>query len=169
MGNGRRDFLKTAGLGGALAAVPAMLAATLALMAREVRPRPYSITAAVTAVALALVYLSLEVRTLFHGEVLSHGATSNAEQYTYSTVWLVFGVALLAGGVWLRSQAVRFASAAVVILTVFKVFLVDMRDLTGIFQGLSFIGLGIVLLGIGRLYQRLLFPHRPPAGPMSTA
>jgi uncharacterized membrane protein len=148
--------------------VPAMLAATLALMAREVRPRPYSITAAVTAVALALVYLSLEVRTLFHGEVLSHGATSNAEQYTYSTVWLVFGVALLAGGVWLRSQAVRFASAAVVILTVFKVFLVDMRDLTGIFQGLSFIGLGIVLLGIGRLYQLLLFPRRPPAGPMST-
>jgi uncharacterized membrane protein len=149
--------------------LPAVLAATLALMAREVRPRPYSITAAVTAVALALGYLSLEVRTLFHGEVLSQGATSNAEQYTYSAVWLFFGVALLAVGVWLRSQAVRFASAAVVFLTVLKVFLVDMHDLTGIFQGLSFIGLGIVLLGIGWLYQRLLFPRRPPTGAMSTA
>jgi uncharacterized membrane protein len=148
--------------------LPAILAATLALMARETRPRPYSTIAAVTAVALALVYLSLEVRTFFHGEVLTEGVTGNAEQYTYSAVWLAFGVALLAAGVWLRSQAVRFASAAVVILTVLKVFLVDMHDLTGIFQGLSFIGLGIVLLGIGWLYQRLLFP-RPLAAPVSTA
>jgi uncharacterized membrane protein len=63
----------------------------------------------------------------------------------------------------LHSQAVRFASAAVVVLTVFKVFLVDMRGLTGIWQSLSFIGLGVVLLGIGWLYQRLLFPRRRPS------
>ena len=75
-------------------------------------------------------------------------------------MWLAFGVALLAAGICLQSQAVRFASAAVVVLTVVKVFLVDMRGLTGIYQALSFIGLGIVLMGIGWLYQRLLFP--PP-------
>jgi uncharacterized membrane protein len=114
-------------------------------------------------VALALAYLSLEVRTLYHGEVLGEGPTTDAEQYTYSAIWLAFGVALLAAGVWLRSQAVRLASAAVVILTVLKVFLVDMRDLTGIFQALSLIGLGAVLLGIGWLYQRLLFPRRAGA------
>jgi uncharacterized membrane protein len=50
----------------------------------------------------------------------------------------------------------------VVTATVLKVFLIDMRGLTGIYQGLSFIGLGAVLLGIGWLYQRLLFPRRPP-------
>jgi uncharacterized membrane protein len=143
--------------------IPAVLAAALALVSRGVRPPLYSVVAAVTAVALAMAYLTLEIRTLFHGEVLSGGGTSDAEQYTYSAVWLAFGVALLAAGVWLRSQAVRFASAAVVILTVLKVFLVDMRGLTGIFQGLSFIGLGVVLLGIGWLYQRLLFPRRAPA------
>ena len=144
--------------------LPAVLAAMLALMSRGVRPQWYSAAAAVTAVALALSYLSLEVRTLYQGEVLGRGETSDAEQYTYSAVWLAFGVALLAAGMWLRSQAVRFASAAVVILTVLKVFLIDMRDLTGIFQGLSFIGLGIVLLGIGWLYQRLLFPRRAGVG-----
>jgi uncharacterized membrane protein len=88
---------------------------------------------------------------------LTQGATSDAEQYTYSAVWLAFGVALLAAGTWLRSRPVRFASAAVTMLTVVKVFLVDMSNLTGIYQALSFIGLGIVLLGIGRFYQRLLF------------
>jgi uncharacterized membrane protein len=144
--------------------LPAVLAGVLALVSRSVRPRQYSTAAALTAVALALAYLSLEIRTLFHGEVLTEGPTSDAEQYIYSAVWLAFGVALLAAGVLLRSQAVRFASAMVVILTVLKVFLVDMRDLTGIYQGLSFIGLGIVLLGIGWLYQRLLFPRRTSPG-----
>jgi uncharacterized membrane protein len=143
--------------------LPAVLAAVLALRLRGVRPRAYSAAAAVTAVTLALVYLSLEVRTLYHGEVLSEGPTTDAEQYSYSAVWLAFGVALLAAGVLLRSQAVRFASAAVVILTVLKVFLVDMHDLTGIYQGLSFIGLGVVLLGIGWFYQRLLLPRRAGA------
>ena len=144
--------------------LPAMLAAALALQTRGVRPQSYSATAAVTSVALALAYLSLEVRTLYHGEVLTFGAITDAEQYTYSAVWLAFVVALLVAGMLLRSQAVRLASAAVVTLTVLKVFIVDMHDLTGVFQGLSFIGLGIVLLGIGWLYQRVLFP-RPGAFP----
>ena len=54
-----------------------------------------------------------------------------------------------------------------VCLVVAKVFLIDMSDLTGIYQSLSFIGLGIVLLGVGWLYQRLLFPRRapPPSSP----
>jgi len=47
---------------------------------------------------------------------------------------------------------------------VLKVFLVDMRGLAGIYQALSFIGLGIVLLAIGWLYQRLLFPKQVAAG-----
>ena len=148
---------------------PAVLAAALALVSRGVRPQPYSAAAAATAVVLALAYLSLEVRRLFHGEMLTSGPTTDAEQYIYSAVWLAFGVALLAAGVWLRSQPVRFASAAVVMLTVLKVFLVDMRNLTGIFQALSFIGLGIVLLGIGWLYQRLLFPRRARAGAGASA
>ena len=144
-------------------AFPALLAGTLALVTRGLRPRSYSIVAAIAAVALALSYLTLQVTRFYHGPVLTVGATGDAEQYTYSAVWLAFGVALLAAGSWLRSQPVRFASAAVTILTVLKVFLLDMSKLTGIYQALSFIGLGIVLLGIGRFYQRLLFIPRPPA------
>ena len=40
-----------------------------------------------------------------------------------------------------------------------------MADLAGAWQALSFIGLGLVLVGIGYLYQRLLFPRRLPAAP----
>ena len=143
--------------------IPALLAAILALIARNSRPLAYRAIAATTAVGLALMYLGLEVRALFHGEILTRGATTDAEQYTYSAVWLVFGVLLLIAGFWLRSQPARFASAAVVALTIGKVFLVDMSDLTGIFRALSFIGLGAVLVGIGWIYQRMLFPARRDA------
>lgn len=143
--------------------LPAVLAASLALMTRETRPRWYSTTAAVVAVGLALAYLSLEVRRLFHGPDLTEGLNSDAEQYSYSAVWLGFGVALLAAGTLFRSLPVRIASAAVILLTVLKVFLIDMSDLTGIYRALSFLGLGAVLMGIGWFYQRLLFPRVPPA------
>jgi uncharacterized membrane protein len=150
-------------------ALPAVLAAALALYTRGLRPRYYSLIAAIVAVTLALSYLSLEVRTLFHGSVLTAGRTSDAEQYTYSAVWLAFGVALLAVGAFLRSQPLRIASAAVVVLTIIKVFFVDMSDLKGIFQALSFIGLGVVLIGIGWFYQQLLFPRRGASPPGPTA
>lgn len=149
--------------------IPALLAGTLAYVTYGTRPYWYSVTAATTALALALAYLSLEICRLYHGPVLTEGATSDAEQYTYSAVWLLFGVALLAAGLWLRSLPLRIASAAVMVLTVLKVFLIDMSDLTGIYQALSFLGLGAVLIGIGWFYQRLLFPPRPVASEPSAA
>jgi uncharacterized membrane protein len=97
------------------------------------------------------------------------GSVSDAEQYTYSAVWLAFGVALLAAGITLRSLPLRVASAAVIVLTVLKVFLIDMSDLTGIYRALSFLGLGAVLIGIGWFYQRLLFPRSPIPDESSTA
>jgi len=142
--------------------LPAVLAIVLALIARTTRPLPYRIVAAITAVTLALFYLTLEVRRLFHGPVLG-GPTSDAEQYCYSTVWLLFGIALLAVGFVLRSQPARFLALGVVALTIAKVFIIDTASIGGIYRALSVIGLGVVLLGIGWLYQRLLYPRPPVA------
>ena len=76
-------------------------------------------------------------------------------------MWLAFGVLLLLAGIALKSQPARFASAAVVILTIGKVFLYDLAGVQGVYRALSFICLGLVLMGIGWLYQRLLFtPQR---------
>jgi uncharacterized membrane protein len=141
---------------------PAVLAIILALIARTTRPMPYRIVAATTAVILALFYLTLETRRLFHGPILA-GPTSDAEQYCYSTVWLVFGIALLAVGFFLRSQPARFLALGVITATIAKVFIVDTASISGIYRALSVIGLGVVLLGIGWLYQRLLYPRTPTA------
>jgi uncharacterized membrane protein len=77
----------------------------------------------------------------------------------------VFGVVLLIVALPLDSKPVRLASAAVIGLTTAKVFLFDLASLAGIWRALSFIGLGLVLVGIGYLYQRLLFPQRPATAP----
>ena len=142
--------------------VPAVLAIILALIARTTRPLAYRVIAASTAVILALFYLTLQVRRFFHGEILS-GPTSDAEQYCYSSAWLVFGIALLAVGFVLRSQPARFLALGVITLTIAKVFIIDTANISGIYRALSVIGLGVVLLGIGFFYQRLLFPRAPAA------
>ena len=41
-------------------------------------------------------------------------------------------------------------------MTAFKVFLIDAARLEGVWRILSFLGLGIALIGIGRLYGPLL-------------
>ena len=140
--------------------LPAVLAIILALIARTTRPMPYRVVAATTAVILALFYLTLEVRRLFHGPILA-GPTSDAEQYSYSTVWLIFGIVLLAIGFFLRSRPARYLALGVITLTVAKVFIWDTASISGIYRALSVIGLGVVLLGIGWLYQRLLYPRTP--------
>ena len=50
-----------------------------------------------------------------------------------------------------------------------KAFFIDMAGLTGVFRALSFIGLGLVLVAIGWLYQRILFAKREIAAPPASS
>jgi uncharacterized membrane protein len=54
-------------------------------------------------------------------------------------------------------------------LTVLKAFLFDMANLTGVFRALSFMGLGLVLVAIGYLYQRILFKRPAQPSPQEAA
>ena len=147
-------------------ALPAVLALLLSYAPAGRRPAGYANSIAGAALVLALVYVTLEVRRIYHGPILSTGPTTAAEQYTYSIAWLAFGVILLGAGILLNSQRARLASAAVIALTIGKAFLVDMSTLTGVYRALSFMGLGVVLVAIGWLYQRILFRKQaPPAQP----
>ncbi|MBR0869154.1 DUF2339 domain-containing protein [Bradyrhizobium tropiciagri] len=143
-------------------ALPAVLALLLSYAVAGHRPASYGNTIAAGALILALAYVSLEIRRLYHGPVLSRGETTDAEQYTYSIAWLMFGVALLGIGILVNSQRARLASAAVIGLTILKAFMIDMSTLTGVYRALSFMCLGIVLVAIGWLYQRILFRRQAP-------
>jgi len=147
-------------------ALPAVLALLLSYAVAGRRPAAYANTIAAFALMLALTYVTFEIRRLYHGPVLTRGATTGAEQYTYSIAWLAFGVALLGIGIAVDSLRARLASAAVIALTIFKAFMIDMSTLTGVYRALSFICLGLVLVAIGWLYQRVLFRRqKPPEAP----
>ncbi len=136
--------------------LPALAAAWVAAAARSVRPRWYVLLIAALSLLLAFAYVTLMVRHAFQGEYLDRFSMTDAENWTYSAVWLVFGIALLTAGIFLRSTMVRAASGLVIAVVVFKVFLFDMAALTGALRAASFLGLGATLIVIGRLYQRLL-------------
>ena len=149
-------------------ALPAVLALLLSYAVAGRRAASYANTIAAGALILALTYVTFEIRRLYHGPVLTRGATTGVEQYTYSIAWLAFGVALLGIGIIFNSQRARLASAAVIALTILKAFLIDMSTLTGVYRALSFMCLGLVLVAIGWLYQRILFRKQaPPAVPVA--
>lgn len=143
--------------------LPGAMAVLAARAARGVRPVWYVNMLAVLAVALLLAFVTLEVRHMFQGPVIYWSRrTGGAEQWAYSIAWLTLGLAFLAYGVVFSSKPARLASAGLVVLSVLKVFLLDLQGLTGLWRALSFISLGLVLIGIGLVYQRLLF-QRPAA------
>lgn len=137
---------------------PALAAALIQRHARGIWPRPVILMAAGAALALIFMFVTLEVRHAFHGASLGHWhPTSDSEYWTYSVAWLLLGVALLGYGLWREMPEARLASAAIVVLTVLKVFLLDMSGLEGALRAFSFIGLGLALVGIGLVYQRYIF------------
>jgi uncharacterized membrane protein len=144
-------------------ALPALLALLLSYAVAGRRPAGYANTIAAGALILALTYVSFEIRRLYHGPVMAAGLIGAAEQYTYSIAWLAFGVVLLGIGIVFNSQRARLASAAVIALTILKAFLIDMSMLTGVYRALSFMCLGLVLVAIGWLYQRILFRRQAAA------
>jgi uncharacterized membrane protein len=150
-------------------ALPAVLALTLSYAVAGRRPAGYANTIAGGALVLALAYVTSEIRRLYHGPIMAVGPTSGAEQYTYSIAWLAFGVVLLGIGVVFNSQRARLASAAVIALTILKAFVIDMSTLTGVYRALSFMCLGLVLVAIGWLYQRILFRRQAAASAASAA
>jgi uncharacterized membrane protein len=151
-------------------ALPAVLLLLLSYAVAGERGKAYANTIAGGALLFALAYVTLEIRRFYHGPILSTGETTGAEQYTYSIGWLGFGVVLLGVGILVNSERARLASAVVIALTILKAFVIDMSTLTGVYRALSFMCLGIVLVAIGWLYQRILFRRQvaPPPAPQAS-
>lgn len=75
-------------------------------------------------------------------------------QFTYSACFMLFGAALLLIGFARRSQFLRWQALLALAITIAKVFLVDISQLTEGYRIVSFLGLGALLLAISFIYQR---------------
>ncbi len=141
--------------------------AALALAARDLageqadRPARWTAHAfSIAALAGLFLLLTLEVRQAFHGTYLDVGGATGAERYAYSAAWMLFATALLVLGIARRGTAgrtLRYASLAVMMVAVAKVFLYDTSGLGDLYRVFSFLGLGASLLLLAFLYQRFVF------------
>ncbi|MGV1783363.1 MULTISPECIES: DUF2339 domain-containing protein [Agrobacterium] len=151
---GRIPFLNLLLIGYLL---PALAYGGLAYYARGKRPAAYVSLLAVAGAALGFAWATLSVRRFWQGENIANWkGFLQGETYSYSVVWLLIGVLLLIVGSRFNARSLRLASAAFVLISVAKAFLIDMSNLEGVLRALSFIGLGVVLIGIGLFYQKIL-------------
>jgi uncharacterized membrane protein len=66
----------------------------------------------------------------------------------------LYALAILGLGLWRAHRGLRLVSLGFLLLTVAKVFLYDLGQLTGLYRIMSFLALGISLILVSLLYQR---------------
>ncbi len=105
----------------------------------------------VVGAGLASLWLGLEIRHFWRGDILSVPGTSQYELYSYTIAMLLAGAGLLYQAIAKASTALRRVAMAVIAVTVAKVFLVDASGLTGLTRVFSFLALGLSLAGLAFL------------------
>lgn len=145
--------------------LPAIAAALLAFKTRRLAPAAVSHACGGVGLGLVLLLLTLSVRQSFHGTYLNRGETTSAEMYTYSLAWITLATLLLVAAILSRAAVLRYGSAAVMLLAVGKVFLVDTANLRDLYRVLSLLGLGVSLMLLAFLYQRFVFGDKAEPRP----
>lgn len=109
------------------------------------------------ALVAAFTWVTLEVRHLFHPDAMGLGDAPvlESELWAWSGVWMALALGLMGAGVARIRRDLRLAGIGVMALVTAKVFLVDMGGLAGLWRVLSFLGLGLSLIALGRVYQRI--------------
>ncbi|WP_326525284.1 DUF2339 domain-containing protein [Sphingomonas sp.] len=133
--------------------LPALLALAVWYGLPERRWRRFAFLLVVVAVAGG-------VRQFAQGTMLT-GNLESGETWGYSAAFLLLATVWLWRGLVGGHRDLRVAALALLTLVTVKVFLVDVAALGGVLRILSFLGLGIALIGIGWAYNRLI--ARPPA------
>lgn len=104
---------------------------------------------------MLLIFVSIEIRHLWHGQLNFYQATFAGEIYTYSMVWLVMAIAGSLIGIKIKSRDFYRGSMLFLLLVVAKIFLIDTSGLSSLWRVAAFMGLGISLLGLAYLHQKM--------------
>jgi len=113
--------------------------------------RAWRAGAALLTIVAALAF----VRQATHGALLV-GPVTTLENGGYSAALLGVALFWLWRGITAGVHDLRIAGLALLTLVTFKVFLVDAAALDGVLRILSFLALGITLIGISWAYSRFL-------------
>jgi len=79
-----------------------------------------------------------------------------------SAFLMLYGAALLAVGFWRRSGFLRWQALALLVFTIVKAFVYDMRNLSQGYRVVSLMALGALLLAVSFAYQKDWLSLRDP-------
>jgi len=101
------------------------------------------------------MFVTLEIRHLWNDGIMLNVPVKDGELYTYSLVWLLLSVSIMIYGAYKNSSDAKKVGVVALLAVVAKAFFWDMRDLDGLWRVVSFLGLGLSLLGIAYLFNKL--------------
>jgi uncharacterized membrane protein len=109
---------------------------------------------------LAFLLLNIEIADKFttpgsYVKVFEFSADFDRDM-TYSIAWALFGLILLVFGIAKKLKAVRYASLALIGVTLLKLFLRDLNQLGQLQRIGAFVSVAVVLLVSSFLYQRFV-------------
>ncbi len=106
--------------------------------------------------SLVGLWLILSIRQFWQpGSLNVELGTTMAEWLTYSVTLILAGCALTFTGIRQQHALLQKLGLALLGVAALKVFLSDIGHLDGAWRVVSFLGLGLALIGIGRLFQVL--------------
>ncbi len=125
-------------------------------MPTEGKGKAMPLTLQILSLGAMIATILATVRQLMQGSIMAKGYIDTGENYLYSVGLLALSIAWLARGMLAGSRLLRLAGLSLLTLVTLKVFLIDAAALTGVLRILSFLGLGIALIGIGWAYGRVM-------------
>jgi hypothetical protein len=114
----------------------------------------------VIANALTLMILSMEIwgyfsREIYDMQVMDNiGNIRSARNLSLTAIWAVYAIALLILGISRRSRYMRLAGLGLFFIPIIKVYVYDVFALEQVYRIFAFVGLGILLVVSGYLYNR---------------
>jgi len=109
-------------------------------------------------VILLFLLLNIEIADFYATgpEITFRFGVTIAQDLTYTVGWLLFGLALLAAGIYLHNRPGRMTAVALIAVTMFKAFLYDMGSLGGLYRVASLVGLAVSLALVALALQKFV-------------
>jgi predicted membrane protein DUF2339 len=108
------------------------------------------------AVILLFLLLNIEIADYYATgpEIVFKFGTTVSQDLTYTIGWLIFGMLLLAAGIYLHRRSARGAAVTLIAVTTCKCFLYDLGSLGGLYRVASLVGLAMSLALVALVLQK---------------
>jgi uncharacterized membrane protein len=105
--------------------------------------------------ALLFILLSVETYLYFFERIVDPERARWVAQMSLSVVWGIYAIAILAIGFWRKVRILRLSALGLFGLTALKLVIIDMAKVEEVYRIVSFLVLGILMIGASYLYHRV--------------